>query len=155
MPPGDGWYEGANSRSSSAISSYAFIGPMSVSASRTSGSSPGANRTGSRRTITLRTIYDTRRRCQEKTFVSCCYLMCRWVRYEHMFVSLSAQICDIESRQRALDAERAEAVAAWAESGEWGDDGSASAAARLARDTSVSGQQARERVRIARLLTTS
>lgn len=69
-----------------------------------------------------------------------------------MFESRLAQLRDIEARQRALDAERLAVVYEWVESGEWSDDGSARPAARLARDTALGGQQARERVKVARLL---
>jgi hypothetical protein len=78
-----------------------------------------------------------------------------WVWCEHLFGPMTAQLVDLEKRQRALDAERLEAVAAWLRTSEWGDDGSASAAARLARDTGIAGTTARERVRISALVLSS
>jgi hypothetical protein len=71
-----------------------------------------------------------------------------------VFVGVSdlARLQAIEARQRALDLERAEILHRWTAAGEWSDDGSATPAARLARDTGLSGQQARERVRVAGLL---
>jgi hypothetical protein len=72
-----------------------------------------------------------------------------------MFGPLTAQLVDIEKRQRQLDAERAEVIAAWVRTSEWGDDGSASAAARLARTTNIPGVTARERVRISTLVLSS
>jgi hypothetical protein len=69
-----------------------------------------------------------------------------------VFGPLTAQLRDIEKRQRALDAERAEVLAAWQRSSEWGDDGSATPSARLARDTGIAGTSARERVRISAAL---
>lgn len=72
-----------------------------------------------------------------------------------MFGPLTAELLEIEKRQRALDAERAELLGRWQRSTEWGDDGSATPAARLARDTGIAGSTARERVRISAALAVS
>src|SRR4051794_38775473 len=68
---------------------------------------------------------------------------------------LNAALVALEREQRALDLRRAELIAAWDRQRAWADDGSATPAARLARDTGLSGQQARERVKVARLLQSS
>lgn len=64
----------------------------------------------------------------------------------------TAHLVDIEARQRALDAERAAALVEWERSGDWADDGSATVAGRLARETAISRTAARERVRVSGLL---
>src|SRR4051794_792496 len=72
-------------------------------------------------------------------------------RIEHMFGTI-AHLRDIEARQRVLDAERAAALVAWERSGDWADEGAATVAGRLARETIISGAVARERVRVSGLL---
>ena len=69
--------------------------------------------------------------------------------------ALTARLRELESRQRALDVERAEVLDEWVRSEAWGNDGSATPAARLARETGISGREARERVKVAGLLATS
>lgn len=65
---------------------------------------------------------------------------------------LTARLREIEARQRALDAERASVLVAWDRRQAWANDGSVTAAARLARETSISSREARERVRVSGLL---
>lgn len=69
--------------------------------------------------------------------------------------ALTTRLREHESRQRALDAERAELLAEWVRSEAWANDGSATPAGRLARETGVSGREARERVKVAGLLVTT
>ncbi|HEX4904321.1 MAG TPA: DUF222 domain-containing protein [Acidimicrobiales bacterium] len=69
--------------------------------------------------------------------------------------ALTNQLRELESRQRALDAERAELLAEWVRSEAWANDGSATPAGRLARETAIAGREARERVKVAGLLATS
>ena len=65
---------------------------------------------------------------------------------------LTARLIELEARQRSLDAERAALVAVWSREQAWALDGSATAPARLARETGISRREARERVRVATLL---
>lgn len=65
---------------------------------------------------------------------------------------LTARLREVEARQRSLDAERAELLWAWDRRRAWADDGSLSAAARLARETGVTGAEARSRIRTVQVL---
>lgn len=72
-----------------------------------------------------------------------------------MFGPVTTRLVELEERQRTLDAERAGLLVEWVRDGEWADDGSVTPAARLARDTAISGVVARERVRVSALLATA
>jgi hypothetical protein len=67
--------------------------------------------------------------------------------------AMSAALLDLEDEQRALDARKIELLRLWDASKAWAADGSATAAARLARDAKLAGATARHRLRITRTLT--
>lgn len=69
-----------------------------------------------------------------------------------MFGPVTTQLLDLERRQRALDAERAQLLVEWDRSREWADDGSINPAARLASETGIGRALARERVHVSELL---
>lgn len=70
--------------------------------------------------------------------------------FEHLGdAALTARLRAIEAQQRALDVERIAVLGEWDRRGAWADDGSLSAAARLARETDIGKASARERMRVA------